>query len=105
MTLRDESTAASLTNVALYLLVQAVENYEKSETTLREKSFFHTKDYVVGDRAIQKLGEYYEKDDILENLWYSVKMVQEEEEVLRALDQAHLDGTSCLEACMMKKTQ
>ena len=77
-----------------YLLVQAVKNVKKSETILREEDPF-SDDNVVGDEAMTRYFVEYEENDIVKNLWYSVKKGEEEEITIMKLLQEMLNRTWC----------
>ena len=77
-----------------YLLVQAVKNVKKSETILREEDPFSDDD-VVGDEAMTRYFVEYEENDIVKNLWYSVKKGEEEEITIMKLLQEMLNRTWC----------
>jgi len=75
MSLQDK-TCSSLTNVALYLLVQATRNCMTTKTKRIFRNHFRKvegrdNDDVIGDNAIRTLTEY-KSDNLLENIWVPV---------------------------------
>ena len=69
-----------------------MKNVKKSETILREEDPFSDDD-VVGDEAMTRCFVEYEENDIVKNLWYSVKKGEEEEITIMKLLQEMLNRT------------